>query len=232
MNATNAMIDILCNDSCAPPRAGAEAGTLHETTFFRDRTMFEALRETVLPRLIQKTAAMKRLNVLCAGAATGQEAYSVAMLLYESFAEQLTGWDVRIVATDRSTHAVEYARCGRYRRAEVNRGLPAKLLLKYFVREEEDWEIVPQLRSICDFREADVCSPVADAGTFDLVLMRNLLLLLSAQKRAAAFTSVRGQMAPHGVLALGQAEQAEDSTDVFEADYLQGYCFYRASNKH
>ena len=151
----------------------------------------------------------------------------MAMLLCEEFAEELADWDVKIVAKDVAAEAVEYARNGRYRRAEVNRGLPVRFLVKYFVRDDEEWEVSPELRARCEFREADVCAPSAGEERFDLALMRNVLLFLPAQERAAAFAGVHRQMAPNGVLALGQAEQAEDSTDLFEPEYVQGCSFYR-----
>jgi chemotaxis protein methyltransferase CheR len=210
-------------------RSAAEATALQETGFFRDREMFETLREVVMPRLIAENAERRSLRVWCAGAATGQEAYSVAMLLRENFAVALNGWDVAIVATDLAGEAVEYARCGRYRRAEMNRGLPARMLVRYFVRSEEEWEIAPELRAMCEFREADVCVPMAGMKAFDLVMMRNVLLFLPPQERAAAFAAAHDMMTAHGLLALGQAEQAEDSTALFEAEYLQGCCFYRTS---
>lgn len=212
-------------------RSSAEATALHETAFFRDRGMFDVLRDSVLPRIIAANAEPRRLHVLCAGVATGQEAYSVAMLLHEHFAAQLAGWDMKVVATDRVTEAVEYARRGRYRRAEVNRGLPARMLVRYFARDEEEWEVAPELRTLCDFCEEDVCALPATAGHLDLVLMRNVLLFLSAHERTAAFAAVHRQMAPHAMLVLGQAEQAEDSTDLFEPEFIQGSCFYRRAGR-
>ena len=193
--------------------------------------MFEALRETVLPRLIAANAGTGRLRIWCAGCSTGQEAYSVALLLREHFAEPLSAWDIRVIATDLAGEAVACAKRGRYKRAEVNRGLPARMLVKYFVRDDEEWEIAPELRALCEFRETSVCAPMGRAEEFDLVLMRNVLLLLSAPERAAAFANLHRNMAPHGVLALGQAEQAEDSTSLFETEYVHGYSFYRLSNR-
>jgi chemotaxis protein methyltransferase CheR len=213
------------------PGSAVGSTALHETGFFRDRDVFDALRESALPRLIEANGATRRLRVWCAACSTGQEAYSVAMLLREHFAEQVAGWDVRIVATDIADDAVEYARRGRYRRAEVNRGLAARLLVKYFVRDGEEWVVVPELRAMCEFREADVCHPNADTERFDLVLMRNVLLFLPEPDRAAAFELANRRMARHGVLVLGQAEQAEDSTELFEAEYLAGCCFYRKAMK-
>jgi len=193
--------------------------------------MFEALREVVLPRLIAERTDQRRLRIWCAGVATGQEAFSVAMLLREHFAAALNGWDVAIVGTDFTGEALEYARRGRYRRAEVNRGLPARMLVRYFVRDEDEWVIAPELPSMCEFHEADVCVPITGQEPFDLVMLRNVLLFLPTQERAAALSAVHHLMAPHSLLALGQAEQAEDSTDLFEAEYVQGCCFYRAATR-
>jgi len=206
------------------------SGTM-ETSFFRDREMFEALREIVLPRMIALNADARRLRIWCAGCSTGQEAYSMSLLLREHFAGALAGWDVKVVATDLAEDAVDYARRGRYRRPEVNRGLTAKMLVKCFLREDEDWEIAPELRAICEFRQADVCEPMTGAEEFDLVLMRNVLLFLPSHERARAFENVRHRMDPSGVLVLGQAEQAEDLTNLFEADYLRGHNFYRLAKQ-
>ncbi len=221
-------IGALCEDGGGRLHcASTEATALHETAFFRDREVFEALQHTVLPRLIAARREERRLRIWCAGCATGQEAYSVAMLLREHFAEQLADWDVKVVGTDSADETVEYARRGRYRRAEVNRGLPARMLVKYFTRDDEEWEVAPELRVLCDFGEADVCERPDGAAIYDLVLMRNVLLFLSAPERAAAFANLSHRVAPHGVLVLGQAEQAEDSTDLFESEYVQGCCLYR-----
>ena len=211
--------------------AAVGATALHETGFFRDREVFDALRESALPRLMEANGATRRLHVWCAACSTGQEAYSVAMLLRERFGDEMAEWEIKIVATDISEDAVEYARRGRYRRAEVNRGLPARMLVRYFVRDGEEWGIVPEVRAMCQFRRADVCHPNADTERFDLVLMRNVLLFLPEQERAAAFEVTHRRMARHGVLMLGQAEQAEDSTDLFEAEYMAECCFYRKATK-
>jgi len=207
-------------------RTVTEAGALQETAFFRDREAFDNLRDVLLPQLIAANAAHRRLRVWCAAVSTGQEAYSVAMLLREHFAE-LAEWDVQIVATDLSGQAVEYAQRGRYRRAEMNRGLPARMLVKYFVRDGEEWEVSPRLRALCEFRDGDVCVPMVHERPFDLVLMRNVMLFLPAQNRSAALASVHRQIAPEGVLLLGHAEQAEDSSSLFQAEYVRGCCFYR-----
>ena len=208
-------------------RAVAEASTLLETSFFRERETFDLLRETILPRMIANNAAERRLRIWSAAASTGQEAYSVAMLIREHFAE-LAEWDVKIIGTDLSGDAIEYARRGRYRRAEVNRGLPARMLMKYFVREGDEWEIHPGLRSMCEFAEADLCMPLPELPQFDVVLLRNVLLYLPQAGRSYALGSVSRQMAREGVLLLGAAEQAEDSTNLFQAEFAGECCYYLA----
>jgi len=205
-------------------RSMAEATSLHETSFFRERETFDLLRDTILPRLIANNAAQRRLRIWSAAASTGQEAYSVAMLLREHFAE-LADWDVRIIGTDLSREAIEYARRGCYRRLEVNRGLPARMLVKHLAREGDEWQIDPGLRSMCEFTQADLCAPVPELPRFDLVLLRNVLLQLPQREVGGVFTRVYGQMNPNGVLILGSAEQAEDWTGLFHTQ-PGGRCWY------
>jgi len=207
-------------------RAVAEAMTINETSFFRDRKMFDALRESILTRLIEANSAQRRLRIWSAAASTGQEAYSLAMLICEHFTS-LAHWDVKIVGTDISGPVVEYARRGLYRRMEVNRGLPARQLVKYLVRHDEEWEVVPRLRSMCEFQCANLCGPLPRLPEFDLVLLRNVLLYFTPQDRNAVFRAMHRKMAPGGCLVLGASEQAEDSTNLFKAEFAKDCYFYR-----
>jgi chemotaxis protein methyltransferase CheR len=206
-------------------RAVAEAMTINETSFFRDLKPFEMLRETIFPRLIEQRREQRRLRVWSAASSTGQEAYSLAMLIAEHFPE-LAGWDVKIVGTDISRYVIDYAQRGRYRRLEVNRGLPARMLLKYLVRDGEEWEICGRIRSMCDFQYANLCEPLPKLPVFDLVMLRNVLLYFPAQDRSYLFDGVYRQMASDGCLVLGNAEQAEDSSDRFEVEFASNsYCY-------
>ena len=207
-------------------RAVAEAMTINETSFFRDAGLFEVLRKTILPRLIEANSAERRLRIWSAAASTGQEAYSVAMLLCEYFPE-LANWDIKILATDISSHVVEYARRGLYRRIEANRGLPARMLVKYLVRDEDVWEVAPRLRSMCEFRVANLCAPLPPMPHFDLILLRNVLLYFTPQDRNSVLQAVHRQTARGGYLLLGASEQAEDSTDLFCAQFAGECYFYR-----
>lgn len=210
-------------------RAVAEAMTVNETSFFRDITMFEMLRQVVLPHLIEQRAQTRRLRIWSAASSTGQEAYSMAMSIAEHFPE-IAQWDVKIIGTDISRHVVDYAQKGRYRRLEVNRGMPARMLLKYMVREGEEWEVIPRIRSMCEFRYANLCAPMPHLPVFDLVMLRNVLLYFSQQDRRALFTEVHHKIAQGGYLVLGNAEQAEDSTSLFEVEFAAKCYFYRPVN--
>jgi chemotaxis protein methyltransferase CheR len=206
-------------------RAVAEAMTINETSFFRDLKPFEMLRETIFPRLIERRRDERRLRIWSAASSTGQEAYSVAMLIAEYFPE-LAGWDVKIVGTDISRDVIDYAQRARYRRLEVNRGLPARMLLKYTVHDGEEWEIRPRIRAMCEFQYANLCAPLPKLPVFDLVMLRNVLLYFPPQDRSYLFGDVHRQMAPDGFLVLGNAEQAEDSSDLFEVEFASNsYCY-------
>ena len=207
-------------------RAVAEAMTINETSFFRDVKPFDALRETVIPALMRQNAKERRLRIWSAACSTGQEAYSVAMLLLEDFPE-LAGWDVKIVGTDIARTVVEYAQRGRFRRIEVNRGLPARMLVKYFARRGEEWEVSARMKEMCEFRTANLCAPLPVLPVFDVVMLRNVLLYFPLQDRRRVFAEVRKQMQPKGYLMLGNAEQAEDSTDKFAAEFAEDCYFYR-----
>jgi chemotaxis protein methyltransferase CheR len=207
-------------------RAVAEAMTVNETSFFRDIGLFEMLRKIVFPELIERRMPGRQLRIWSAASSTGQEAYSMAMSVAEYFPD-LAQWDMKIIGTDISRHVVDYAQRGRYRRIEVNRGLPARMLLKYMVRDGEEWEVAPRIRSMCEFRYANLCAPMPQLPVFDLVMLRNVLLYFSQHDRRTLFREIHRKIAPGGYLVLGNAEQAEDSTDLFEVEFAANCYFYR-----
>jgi chemotaxis protein methyltransferase CheR len=212
-------------------RAVAEAMTINETSFFRDQKMFEILRETILPQLIEANQSERRLRIWSAAAATGQEAYSVAMLIAEYF-PMLKNWDIKILGTDISGQVIDHAQRGRYRRLDVNRGLPARMLLKYLIRDEDEWQITEDLKAQCEFRRLNLCDGMPATRSFDIVLLRNVLLYLSTQDRQLVFNAVHRQMKPRGYLMLGASEQAEDSTDLFQATFDRNVYYYRPASPH
>jgi chemotaxis protein methyltransferase CheR len=210
-------------------RADEEALRLLETSFFRDFSTFQMLRETVLPALIASRRTTRRLRIWSAGCSTGQETYSVAMLLCDAFPE-LQDWDVQIVGTDISEQAVTTAQMGRYRRIEVNRGLPVQMLMRHLVEDGDLWEMSHALRRKCEFSVADLCkiSPGTEsAPVFDLILLRNVMLYLRQKDHHEVFVQLQRQVAGDGYLVLGRDEQAEDSTDLFSLETASGGYVYR-----
>lgn len=206
--------------------AVAEAMTINETSFFRDPEMLPMLRESIIPRLVAQRSSSRRLRIWSAASSTGQEAYSLAMLICEYFPE-LAGWDIKIIGTDISRKVIEYARAGRYRRLEVNRGLPARMLVKYLIRDGEEWEVCPRIRALCDFQYANLCAPLPQLPVFDLVMLRNVLLYFPQQDRSCVFSDVQKHTASDGFLVLGSAEQAEESTNLFDVEFGTNCYFYR-----
>jgi chemotaxis protein methyltransferase CheR len=149
------------------------------------------------------------------------------MLLLESFPEVARTWDISILATDISAPAIDYARTARYRKLEVNRGLPARMLLRHFTRIGEEWEITPAVRSLCTFQTHNLCHPFDAVPHADLILLRNVLLYVTPEDRRDILTRTCARLAPEGVLILGAAEQAEDSTALFHAHFAGECYFYR-----
>lgn len=207
-------------------RAVAEAMTVNETSFFRDVKAFNLLRNILLPQLVERRREQRRLRIWSAASSTGQEAYSLAILLAEHLPETAS-WDVKIIGSDISRKVIDYARIGRYRRLEINRGLPARMLLKYFQRDKEEWEISPRLRAMCEFHSLNLCAPPSNLPPFDLVLLRNVLLYFCQEDRSKVFHTVYQRMTNDGYLLLGNAEQAEESTDLFKAEFSAESFFYQ-----
>ncbi len=219
----------------APPanlhRVVAEAMTIKETSFFRDVAPFKLLEDRLIPELIVRRRAERRLRLWSAASSTGQEAYSLAILLRDRF-QELEDWDVQIFGTDISQLACEYARSGRYSRLEINRGLPVRLLLRYFERDGEEWRVCDELRRLVTFERANLCEPpprgLRSYGMqFDLVLLRNVLLYFAPEDRSQVLHETCARMHPGAALLLGNAEQAEDFSDLFQVEFDKNCYFYR-----
>jgi chemotaxis protein methyltransferase CheR len=192
-----------------------EAMTTNETSFFRDHHPFEALRRTILPELIARRAAQRSLRIWCAACSTGQEPYSVAMLLDEDF-PLLASWKVRIHATDISKAVLARAKSGRFRQIEVNRGLSAALLVKYFVRDGLDWEIRAELKRRVQFEELNLIGKWPTMEKFDLIFLRNVLIYFDQPTKISILDKLRQQVASDGHLVLGGSETPPLEITSFE----------------
>jgi chemotaxis protein methyltransferase CheR len=186
----------------------AEAMTTNETSFFRDTHPFESLRETVIPELIERNKALRTLRIWSAGCATGQEPYSIAMLLREDFPALLTTWTVQILATDVSTTVLGQATAGSYGQLEVNRGLPARLLVKYFRRDGLHWFIDDSIRSMVTFERQNLFSAAWVPPPMDVVFLRNVAIYFSESGKMETLKRVRTALRPGGYLLLGASETA------------------------
>jgi chemotaxis protein methyltransferase CheR len=182
-----------------------DAMTTNETSFFRDPTVYEFLRAEILPELVARNRSTRQLRIWCGASSSGQEPYSILMLLREHFPE-LASWNIQLLATDISPTMLERTRKGRYGRIEVNRGLPAPLLVKYFTREGLEWVVSEPLRNSVQTREINLSKPFPISDKFDLVLVRNVLIYFSLETKRAVLDRVRKVLVPGGYLFLGSTE--------------------------
>ena len=181
--------------------AVVEAMTINETSFFRDYQVFAALRDVVLPELVRTRSG--RLSFWSAAAASGQEAYSLAMMMEDAFPRVPTP---TILATDVSNAALDQARAGRYTQLEVNRGLPVQALTRHFTQVDRDWYIRPDLRNRVEFRQLNLAGPWPALRPMDLILLRNVLLYLHDDTRSRVLHHAARALRPGGYLVLGSAE--------------------------
>lgn len=192
-----------------------EAMTTNETSFFRDVHPFEALKKTVLPDLITKRASQRKLNIWCAASSSGQEPYTVAMVLREHF-PVLANWTTRFVASDISMEMLNRSREGRYSQLEVNRGLPAVLLVKYFQKQGTEWRIKEDLRRMIEFQQVNLAETWPSWPSMDIILMRNVMIYFDVATKKAILGKIRRLLEPDGYLFLGGAETTMNLDDAFE----------------
>ena len=198
-------------------RTVVEAMTTNETFFFRDRLPFDLFRDVLLPRMLAARGPTRRLRIWCAAASSGQEPYSLAMLLHEA-APRLAGWSVEIVATDLSTEVLEKAQGGLYSHFEVQRGLPAQLLVRHFSQVGDQWRIAPDLARMVAFRPLNLMQPFEHLGTFDIVYCRNVLIYFDMATKGDVLRRLARALAPDGALLLGAAETVIGLTDALVPD--------------
>lgn len=181
------------------------AMTTNETFFFRDHHPFETLRRIILPEIIAQRAQHRKLNIWCGASSTGQEPYSIAMLIKEHF-RVLDTWNVNILATDLSHNVLATARAGEYTQFEVNRGLPAPMLVKYFTKREAKWCLREEVKRMVEFRHLNLLQPWPIMPAFDLVFLRNVLIYFDVETKRQILKRVRSCLLPSGHLFLGTAE--------------------------
>ncbi|HEX7377026.1 MAG TPA: protein-glutamate O-methyltransferase CheR [Pirellulales bacterium] len=203
-----------------------EAMTTNETSFFRDAHPFEALRVKVLPDLLRLAAAKRSLHIWSAACSTGQEAYSIAILIREHFPE-LGQWNARIYATDLCDDVLQKGRAARFSQIEINRGLPAALLAKYFRRDGMLWQLAPEPRAMVAFTKLNLIERWPPLPPMDVIFLRNVLIYFSADNKKRILERMRDALAPQGVLFLGAAETTMGLDNTFVREQAGSGVFYR-----
>lgn len=203
-----------------------EAMTTNETSFFRDVHPFEALRANILPDLMKARAKERTLNVWCAASSSGQEPYTIAMILREC-GPALAEWRVRFIATDISQEMLRRSRDGIYSQLEINRGLPAKYLVKYFEKRGNDWQIKSDLRSMIEFKELNLIQAWPSMPPLDIVFIRNVLIYFDLPTKRAILGRIRQAMQPGGYLFLGGAETTLSIDENYKREQVGPSWCYR-----
>lgn len=206
-----------------------DAMTTNETSWFRDRHPWEALRTEILPELLESRRS-GQVTVWAAACSSGQEPYSLALLLREHFPDACAARAVRIVATDLSPSMLEKARAGRYSQLEVGRGVPAPMLARWFSRRGVHWELHPEVRAMVEFRAVNLADRATWASVppvLDLVLLRNVLIYFDSPTKKEVLEGVRARLRPDGVLLLGASETTLGLTGSFARVQSGQTTYYR-----
>ncbi|MCW9034366.1 MAG: protein-glutamate O-methyltransferase [Alphaproteobacteria bacterium] len=192
-----------------------EAMTTNESFFFRDTKPFDLFRDKTLPHLLESRKDKKNFRIWCAAASSGQEPYSIAMILKEQ-AAKMPGWKYDIVGTDISKEILDKAKAGLYSQFEVQRGLPINLLVKYFKKQNDQWQIDQALRSLIQYKELNLLADFRNLGKFDVVFCRNVLIYFDQPTKAAVLQKIAALMPPDGLLYLGGAETVLGISNKFK----------------
>lgn len=191
-----------------------EAMTTNETSFFRDMHPFDRFRDDVLPYVVKSRVNERRFKLWCAAASSGQEPYSLAMLIKEAGA-QFAGWNMEIVGTDISHDILAQAKEGLYSQFEVQRGLPIQLLMKYFKQEGEKWRVSDDLKKMITYKHFNLLDNMSAFGQLDVIFCRNVLIYFDEGDKRIILEKMEKQLKNDGFLFLGGAETVLGITDVF-----------------
>ena len=205
-----------------------DLATNNETSFFRDGKIFKTIERKILPDLLEKKGANDTIRIWSAASSFGQEVYSICMILSEMEDRGTVFPKIELVATDVSDQALEKAKSGKYSQIEVQRGLPAALMVKYFKKGEDDyWTIDPRIRDRVDFKKVNLLDLFGVPGKFDIVLCRNVLIYQNEERKKKIVENLVKFIQPEGVLVLGAAESLIGMSDGFKQEIDEGAVFYK-----
>jgi chemotaxis protein methyltransferase CheR len=192
-----------------------EAMTTNETSFYRDTRPFEIFKNVVMPYMLKSRASSKRLKIWCAAASSGQEPYSIAMML-KDMAHQMPKWKIEIYATDIDDKILDQASAAKYSQFEVQRGLPVQTLIKYFDEDGDKWALKDEIRNMVKFANFNLLNSMAGMDTFDVVFCRNVLIYFDAPDKTDILQRISQKVTGDGFLFLGGAETVFGLTDTFK----------------
>ena len=189
-----------------------EAMTTNETLFFRDLAPFQTLETVVIPELLEKWKGSRALRFWSAACSSGQEPYSLAMMWLDM---GNLPKEIEILGTDISAEILDKARGGQYMQLEVNRGLPAKYLVRHFTRQNMQWEISSSIRAMVRWKKFNLKDNPVLLGTFDVVLCRNVLIYFDIETKRKILRNIRKTLVPGGYLILGSSETTLNIDETF-----------------
>jgi len=196
-------------------KAVVDAMTTNETFFFRDVRPFDQFKTVSMPEVLTSRATKRQLRIWSAACSTGQEPYTIAMILKEMEAK-IAGWKIEIIATDLALDVLERAKKGVYSQFEVQRGLPVQLLVKYFTQQKDTWAINDVLKRMITFRPLNLLHSFAGLGQFDIIFCRNVLIYFDQETKGKILDGMAKLMPPDGTLYLGGAETVLGVTNAFQ----------------
>jgi len=228
-NKMSSLADLICEVRRSPSQDLIHeiiaALTNNETSFFRNWKTFEILKMTILPELLRKRAGVRELNIWCAACSSGQEAFSIAMLLAEDFSGY-SNWKIRIIASDISRKMLDLARQGYFQEAEMERGLPENFL-KYFTRQGRGWKIDDKILSMINFREINLNNPLPDLPVMDIIFMRNVLMYFCPVTKSSLIFNLKKILRKDGYLILGNTELLAEKNSPFQKILIDNSVFYQ-----
>jgi len=202
-----------------------EAMTTNETSFFRDITPFQILKDNVIPDLIEKRSDVQELNIWCAASSTGQEPYTIAMTLKDGFPE-LDNWKITFLATDLSMEVLDRAREGFYTQLEINRGLPASMLVRFFEKDGPEWRVKEDLRKMIEFGQLNLIGKWPLLPRIDVLFVRNVLIYFDVETKRQILAHMKATMARDAYLFLGSAETTLNLDEEFRrVTFERGSCY-------
>ncbi|PCJ62594.1 MAG: chemotaxis protein CheR [Planctomycetota bacterium] len=203
-----------------------DALTTNETLFFRDLRPFDMLKDHIIPSILENNIKTKNINIWSSACSTGQEPYSIKMMLLENF-PQLSDWKINIFATDISDIVLDQAREGVYSQAEVNRGLPIKMLVKYFENKDGKWFVKDLLKENINFKNLNFVDKWPEIPPMDIILVRNVLIYFNRERKQDILKRLCNQLSNNGKIILGSSETIIGLDIPLECEIFEKSCFYK-----